>query len=128
MALARSELDVDIDIKPDDLFPGASDDDRNGGNGKRRDEAKKDAVSATFTYRDREGGREVKGTMVYARNVMTGEVPWDVKAYHETDPTFPHNSTADQLYTDQKFEGYRVLGERAGKHAAELMRNRGLMS
>jgi hypothetical protein len=44
-----------------------------------------------------------------------------VKAYHETNPSFPHNTTADQLYTDQKFEGYRVLGERAGVRAVELM-------
>ena len=28
----------------------------------------------------------------------------------------------DQLYTDQKFESYRVLGECAGDHAAEMMK------
>jgi len=27
----------------------------------------------------------------------------------------------DQFYTDQKFESYRVLGERAGSRAIELM-------
>jgi hypothetical protein len=44
-----------------------------------------------------------------------------VTAYHDDDPTFPHHSTADQLYTDQKFEAYRALGWCAGNHAAEMM-------
>ena len=59
---------------------------------------------------------------MYARNVLTKGSPWDAQAYHKVDPNFPHNSTLDQLYTDQKFEGYRVLGERAGQAAVELMK------
>ena len=48
-------------------------------------------------------------------------MPFDVTAYHDADPTFPHHSTADQLYTDQKFEAYRALGWCAGGNAAEEM-------
>ena len=58
---------------------------------------------------------------MYARTVMTETVPLDVTAYHEADPKFPHHSTADQLYTDQKFEAYRALGVSAGHHAAAMM-------
>lgn len=110
VALARSELDVEIDIKPDDLFT----EDDSG--------AKADAVSARFTYRDPQtDGPGQDGVLVYARNVMTDDVPWDVKARRELDPQFPHNPTADQLYTDQKFESYRALGELAGGNAVDLM-------
>jgi hypothetical protein len=52
---------------------------------------------------------------------MTAQAPWDVHAYHDADQTFPHDPTADQLYTDQKFEAYRALGECAGAHAHALM-------
>jgi rhodanese-related sulfurtransferase len=47
--------------------------------------------------------------------------PWDVRAHQLDDPTFPHDSTVDQLYTDQKFESYRALGAEAGRHAVERM-------
>jgi hypothetical protein len=113
IALARSELGVQVDIDPRELMTDA-----------KTGIAKKDTVVAKFTYTD---GTE--GTLVYAHNVLTdpskppspGDAPWDVHAYHAVDPNFPHNSTADQLYTDQKFEGYRVLGEVAGKRALALM-------
>ena len=37
-------------------------------------------------------------------------------------PVFPHHSTAGQLYTDQRFEAYRALGEHAGDTAREKRR------
>ena len=54
--------------------------------------------------------------------MLTPHVPWDVRAYKEADPVFPHHSTGDQLYTDQRFEAYRALGEYAGEQAREAMR------
>jgi hypothetical protein len=112
IALARSELGVKIRIDP---RPLAADEE---------EVAERDTVRGTFTYAD-----GTAGTLVYAHNVLTnpsktpdlGDAPWDVHAYHAADPNFPHNSTVDQLYTDQKFEGYRVLGEVAGKRAVALM-------
>jgi hypothetical protein len=73
-------------------------------------------VAGTITYPG-----NIEGTLVYARTVMTKAVPFDVRAYHEGDKTFPHDSTANQLYTDQKFEAYRELGVVAGRHAIEEM-------
>jgi hypothetical protein len=105
IAIARSELGVEIEIDPTALMPVGPD-----------DTAPANAVIGTFSYKD-----GTAGTLVYARNVMTARSPWDVRAYHERDPAFPHNPTADQLYTDQKFEGYRALGEAAGRRAVELM-------
>jgi hypothetical protein len=105
IALARTELKVEIDIDPRRLVPDA-----------KRHLAKHDCVEGTITYPD--GSR---GTLIYARTVVTARVPWDVHAYHEGDPTFPHTSTANQLYTDQKFEAYRALGVCAGGNAVAAM-------
>ena len=51
---------------------------------------------------------------------MTGSAPWDVRTRHIEDPAFPHDPTSDQIYTDQKFESYRALGERAGLRTLQL--------
>ena len=52
---------------------------------------------------------------------MTEDLPWDVHAFSEHDDAFPRNSTIDQLFTDQKFEAYRVLGYYAGESAMKAM-------
>jgi Patatin-like phospholipase len=128
ITLARSELGVEIEFageqgekadeppSPADMVPD-----------KETHFAKRDVVMATIRFpvdheADGEEQKEpVVGKLVYVRNALTGEVPWDVRAHHEADPRFPNNSTVDQLYTDQKFEAYRVLGSRAAKRATEAM-------
>lgn len=110
IALARSELGVSIEVRAEAferLFPDAT-----------SDEAEANTIELKFNY---SGG--TAGRLIYARNVLTAQAPWDARAYHEVDSSFPHDTTADQLYTDQKFEAYRVLGERAGKNAATLMKS-----
>jgi hypothetical protein len=112
IALARSELGVEIefDSDPEDLAPD-----------KESHVAKADMATGRISYPDGS-----KGTLVYVRNTITPKAPWDAKAYHKADPRFPHNPTIDQLYTDQKFEAYRVLGQRAGEEAVEAMFSEGL--
>jgi hypothetical protein len=109
IALARSELRVEIKLDASPLVPSQD-----------GQTATTDAVRGSFTYED---GR--KGVLVYARCVLTANLPLDIMAHHEEDPSFPHNSTIDQLYTDQKFESYRKLGECAGETAVGLMRKQG---
>ena len=105
VALARSEVGVEIYIDPTPLDPVG-----------RPPTARQDAVLGTFEYRTGE-----RGVLVYARTVLPPGAPWDVRAHQEADPRFPHDSTIDQLYTDQKFESYRALGEVAGGHAIAIM-------
>jgi hypothetical protein len=109
IALARSELGVEIHFEtdPEELAPD-----------KESTLAKKDLARGTISYPDGSGG-----TLIYVRNSITAKAPWDALAYHKADPRFPHNPTVDQLYTDQKFEAYRVLGLRAGAEAVEEMRS-----
>jgi Patatin-like phospholipase len=114
VALARSELGVEIVIDPTPLIPTPQS--TSGEETIKEPDVSADiAVKGSFRYRD---GTE--GVLYYARNVMTGSAPWDVRARHIEDPTFPHDPTTDQLYTDQKFESYRALGERAGARALQL--------
>lgn len=120
IALARSELNVEIEFTgqegcdPEELSP-----DKEGA------AAKRDVVTAAIRYPRRPDGRPgATGTLVYVRNTMTAKAPWDVRAHHESDPRFPNNPTVDQLYTDQKFEAYRVLGVRAGGNAYDRLRGR----
>lgn len=120
VALARSELGVEIEIDPTPLVPTAT---SSSGQEtvKEPDVASDSAVKGTFRYPvDPDTGVVVTGVLYYARNVMTSKAPWDVRARHVEDPTFPHDPTTDQLYTDQKFESYRALGARAATRALEL--------
>jgi hypothetical protein len=111
ITLARSELGVEIEFDDDDgstpaeMVPNFV-----------THFSARDVVTARIKYR---GGEE--GRLVYVRSALTEGVPWDVLAHHQADPRFPNNPTIDQLYTDQKFEAYRVLGSRAAKRATEAM-------
>lgn len=135
IALARSELNVEIEFSgeagenPEELIAG---EEEQGSGEKDADDsrgdakpslAKRDVVTATIRYPALPGEEHGPvGRLVYVRNTMTAEVPWDVRAHHESDPRFPNDPTVDQLYTDQKFEAYRVLGRQAGKDACEALK------
>jgi hypothetical protein len=60
-------------------------------------------------YDDVDGG-EVPGTLVYVKSSMTGDEPPDLQQYARSDPTFPHQTTADQFFDETQFESYRALG------------------
>jgi hypothetical protein len=119
IALARSELGVEItfaDEELDNLREKSGD--GTGGDEKERVAAEGCAAGVLrYTRCD----PEVTGTIVYAPTVMTRKLPWDVHAFKKQDESFPHHSTLDQLFTDQKFEAYRVLGEYAGRSAMKAM-------
>jgi rhodanese-related sulfurtransferase len=105
VALARSELGVKIEIDPTPLSPKGD-----------PPTAKRATTTGWIHYPN-----GVKGHLVYSRNVMSPGGPWDVRAHQLENPSFPHDSTVDQLYTDQKFESYRALGAEAGKRAVARM-------
>ena len=111
VALARSELEVKIDIDSSELTPDES-----------TGLAVSDTALGRIEYRDAmEHAAPLAGRIVYARTVLTKDAPFDVKAYHDVDPKFPQHPGTDQLYTDQKFEAYRALGARAATSALATM-------
>ncbi len=59
----------------------------------------------TIRYPDR-----AAGTLIYLKAAMTGHEPTSVMQYKAGHPTFPHETTGDQFYSEDQFESYRRLG------------------
>lgn len=51
------------------------------------------------------------GVLIYVKASMTGDECPDIAQYKAAHPQFPHESTADQWFTEAQFESYRALGE-----------------
>ena len=47
---------------------------------------------------------------MYLKLAMIEGLPTDVYSYKGVNPTFPHQSTADQFFDEKQFEAYRELG------------------
>jgi len=56
------------------------------------------------------GGTVEDGLLLYIKPALNGSEPSDVFHYARLHPQFPHESTAEQLYTEPQFESYRELG------------------
>ncbi len=54
------------------------------------------------------GGRE--GILIYVKSSLTGDENDYVIDYKRRYPEFPHETTADQLFSEEQFEVYRALG------------------
>ena len=54
---------------------------------------------------------DLKGVFVYLKASLTGDEPADVLNYQTTHKDFPHETTADQWFTESQFESYRRLGQ-----------------
>ena len=55
-----------------------------------------------------------KGYLLYIKSSMTGNEPDYVLDYRQANKTFPHETTADQFFSEAQFEAYRRLGEHIG--------------
>jgi hypothetical protein len=57
-----------------------------------------------------DGPRET-GVLIYIKASLSGDENDYVMAYKAAHPSFPHESTMDQLFSEEQFEAYRALGE-----------------
>jgi len=64
--------------------------------------------------RDGRDSEEVYGYLLYIKLSLTGNEGEFIRRYRLDEPTFPHHSTADQLFSETQFEAYRSLGEHIG--------------
>jgi hypothetical protein len=55
-------------------------------------------------------GEDETGHLVYIKSSLTGDEPDDLNEYRARNPAFPHESTADQFFEEDRFEAYRALG------------------
>lgn len=56
-----------------------------------------------------EGGHD--GWLLYLKPMVRGDEPADVRSYAAANPTFPHQTTANQWFAESQTESYRMLGQ-----------------
>jgi DNA-directed RNA polymerase specialized sigma24 family protein len=113
VALARTEVQVDVEIEPKDMRPDP-------GSGL----STTDYVIGTFRYLNAAETQDDDGILIFAKAAVTEDAPWDVRAFREADKRFPNHSTFDQLFDDQKFESYRALGAHTARRAVRAWMER----
>ncbi len=103
----RDDFGVDIRINIDNLRPQG----KSGENA--QDDAKKSrqhCAVGVISY-DKARDNAKPGILIYVKASLTGNEPTDVLQYRDSHPDFPHDSTADQWFTESQFESYRKLGQ-----------------
>ncbi len=55
------------------------------------------------------------GVLIYIKASLSGDENDYVTAYKAGHPTFPHETTMEQLFSEEQFECYRALGEHIGR-------------
>jgi hypothetical protein len=65
----------------------------------------------TIEYGQGQDGKKEIGHLLYIKSSLTGDENEYIKAYHQKDPTFPDQTTADQFFDETQFKCYRALGE-----------------
>jgi hypothetical protein len=97
----RADFGIDIEIELDMLRS------KNGGSSARHH------AIGTIRY-DHVDQNSPVGMLVYIKASRTGDEPADVAEYAGRHPDFPHETTADQFFSESQFESYRRLGEHIG--------------
>ncbi len=57
------------------------------------------------------------GYLIYLKASITGDEDIGVAQYRSAHPSFPHETTANQFYSEAQFESYRMLGWHVVEHA-----------
>jgi len=57
------------------------------------------------------------GYLIYLKASVTGDEDPSVLQYRAAHPTFPHETTANQFFTEDQFESYRKLGMHVVQHS-----------
>ena len=98
----RIDLGISITFEAMDIFPRSPQKPAN---------AKYCAVG-TIHYEDVDGAGAEPGTLLYIKPaVYFDKESRDIYNYARQNPQFPHESTADQFFSESQFESYRALGE-----------------
>ncbi|MGI9432633.1 MAG: patatin-like phospholipase family protein, partial [Myxococcota bacterium] len=63
--------------------------------------------------------QDTYGHLLYLKSSFTGREDVVIQQYRSRNPSFPHESTADQAFTEGQFEAYRSLGQHIAEQALE---------
>lgn len=99
MRFARLDLGVEIDIDLSDVRPS----------GPRR-ASRQHVAHGYIRYPKTQHDEAEIGQILYIKSSITGDEDEIVTQYRATHERFPHQSTADQTFTEDQFEAYRALG------------------
>ncbi len=58
----------------------------------------------------KDGPKIDDGVLIYIKPACYGDEPRDIYEYFKGNEAFPHESTADQFFSESQFESYRMLG------------------
>lgn len=110
--LARVDLGVDIDIDVKSIWKDAS-----------TGYSPAHCAVGTITY-----ANGTRGYLLYLKSSLTGDEPQHLHEYRVANPSFPHQTTADQWFDERQFEVYRELGYHIAKQAMEFVSFKGFQS
>lgn len=68
-------------------------------------------------YPKEPGVEEEVGWLLVLKSSLTGDELARIDNYHQENPVFPQQSTADQFFDDSQFESYRELGYHVAKQS-----------
>ncbi|MDH3748319.1 MAG: hypothetical protein OER97_08935 [Gammaproteobacteria bacterium] len=104
---ARIDLGVHIDINVDAL--------RLAEKGRRKGLSQRHWAIGEVIYPE----TDASGYLLYLKSSVTGDEDEVIQQYRNTSPSFPHESTADQFFTEGQFEAYRSLGQHMAEQVFE---------
>lgn len=67
-------------------------------------------VLGTIRYSAVDGPGTPDGLLLYVKATLSGDEPVDVRNFAAQDRAFPHDSTSQQFFDEDRFESYRALG------------------
>ncbi|NKJ92818.1 hypothetical protein GFM14_14625 [Rhizobium leguminosarum bv. viciae] len=103
--LARIDLNVTIDLPWEQISRSALDRSADPASGPH-------VAIGTVTFpASGPGAAEETGVIVYIKSSMSGDECDYIRSYAAAHRTFPHESTGDQVFSEEQFEVYRALGE-----------------
>jgi len=109
IALARADAGVDIKLNPATMSKPGLD----------PGQVVHPWAYGTFTRTDPGPHQPQQGRIWVCKLGWWEGAPWDVLAYARSHPTFPCDSTVEQLYDAKEFEAYHQLGVAAAAGAAK---------
>lgn len=115
-AIRRARIDLGIIIRNQEPTDFETDDD-DGADGKAR--------KHTFRWFTVDYGRNMPlGRILYIRPIIKdeNELPIEVRHYMKISPSFPHETTVDQFFTEAQMEAYRSLGDGCGTEASRVIK------
>ncbi len=80
-------------------------------------------LTGTIEYPAVKGLPASTGKLVVAKASLTPDMPYEVLAYAQSNPVFPHDSTAEQWFDVGQFDASQAVGRHIG-HAAAGERRR----